>query len=1133
MTQRLNCLLILFIACSFSGKTCRAVSASVGFEVPNGFEVSVAADDRLVHDAFSMTLDAKGRPVVSGPGYVRTLIDDDSDGTFDRYVTWSSLPKNGAQGLWADEGAVYWVGDGGLWKSSDKNGDLVGDGPPTRVLALPTGGEHDAHAIRRGPDGWWYLIAGNFANDIDRLSNTPDSIVTRPRAGTLWRISPDFSQRVAWAHGFRNAYDFDFAADGRIVTFDSDEEREVSLPWYRPTRVLVVSPGCDAGWVDSAWFDQDDRITMPEVISKLGRGSPTGVAVYRHFAFPTKYRDAAFVLDWTFGRVIAVYPQVVEDEKKPKRFMAETFMQSSGINGFAPTDICVAPDGGLLVCVGGRGTSGAVYRVVYTSVEGLATNQPRPISNLVSIADSDERLAAALEMPCPWESWSTSEWRKALASLPANSLSKVLTGATLRQPTEGRLSDDLKQRACQYAAFLGINLEANAMKAAYESSRPATRSSAAWYWGRSSPKQIVAPDFSTILSTGLTEGGGLYSAWDELLGGTLERELFEAIGLRRERVPFAFSELDSVPEDWQIRRSARRAYLWSLSRQTKTLSSIRTIATGQSPSDYDTRVASTLFGGGAGRIEADLMDRLARRVSAKELGMKTDRLLEALTVVQISLGDLRHHVPGQQAPSRVHALDGYRAMYANSLSDPIREGWARFCSALAKLDTEDSLLIRNEALRTLAMLESKSAEAVAICLDGINEDSHPTSDLHHLAVLACCRAPRTVAQSEATALALMNVIRKSTDMEISTDSRWNTRLEELFRELTTKDPQLAEKIVSSKNSPAVDRLMWIEWCPSDLQSIARKELTTQLLSSEVKTWEPALVRFAAGSSPDNQLVEKLRTADFPSDPSLRIELLAARPAPSDYRIMLDQLDSPHRLTWPYAWKVVSRLPIEEPSREFGTLAIFWTKLAQSPMAEISAASIVNRLRLVASRLKLTGIPQRESYESWLPFLQNNLEVASRAKLESLRGSAASWRKEVESMGELSGTASNGEKIFVRAKCSQCHGSGNALGPNLAGVTRRFSRDDLFQAIYEPNRDVPDRYRALKILNGDGEVFVGMKVYDSVDGVTLQTADGKVVRINREDIENKSISDVSLMPGGLLDGLSRQELADLHAYLRSL
>jgi len=61
----------------------------------------------------------------------------------------------------------------------------------------------------------------------------------------------------------------------------------------------------------------------------------------------------------------------------------------------------------------------------------------------------------------------------------------------------------------------------------------------------------------------------------------------------------------------------------------------------------------------------------------------------------------------------------------------------------------------------------------------------------------------------------------------------------------------------------------------------------------------------------------------------------------------------------------------------------------------------------------------------------------------------------------------------------------------------------------------------------------MKIYDSIDGITLQLADGAIARINQADIEEKVFADQSLMPAGLIDSQSKNELADLYAYLKSL
>ena len=89
--------LLLAIGCIL---TCSAnplaAEADLGLRVPDGFEVSLYADDALAHDIFSMTVDARGRVVVAGAGYVKVLHDTDGDGRADRATLFSSLPASGA-----------------------------------------------------------------------------------------------------------------------------------------------------------------------------------------------------------------------------------------------------------------------------------------------------------------------------------------------------------------------------------------------------------------------------------------------------------------------------------------------------------------------------------------------------------------------------------------------------------------------------------------------------------------------------------------------------------------------------------------------------------------------------------------------------------------------------------------------------------------------------------------------------------------------------------------------------------------------------------------------------------------------------------------------------------------------------
>jgi putative membrane-bound dehydrogenase-like protein len=278
--------------------------APIGLKVPPGFTITRFADDSLAHDIFSMTTDTAGRVVVSGQGYVRILIDDDGDGKADRAREFVDGPRSGAQGLYFYGRDLLCTGDGGLIRYKDEDGDDRADGPPEMFLKVKTGSEHHSHAIRRGPDGWWYLIAGNFAEVTGGHATEKNSPIRAPHGGVIMRLKPDLSGGEIVCDGFRNAYDFDFDASGELFAYDSDGERDVSLPWYLPTRLFHVLPGGEHGWITESWKRPDYLFDSAPVVAATGRGSPTGVLCYRHTQFPERYRGALFILDWTFGRVL-------------------------------------------------------------------------------------------------------------------------------------------------------------------------------------------------------------------------------------------------------------------------------------------------------------------------------------------------------------------------------------------------------------------------------------------------------------------------------------------------------------------------------------------------------------------------------------------------------------------------------------------------------------------------------------------------------------------------------------------------------------------------------------------------------------------------------------------------------------
>ena len=346
----------------------------LGLKVEKGFSVSLYADSVLAPDVYSMTLDPEGFVVISSRGYIKRLIDEDGDGVAEKGKV-IRKSSSGAMGmLFVDEKTLLTSEGGKFNRYYDDNGDGVFENDP-ELIAKFGGGEHGIHGIRKDNKGRIYLIGGNDAkfsghNDLKQYKKL--------EGGAIIRYDADLKKPILIGHGFRNPYDFDFNSEGQIYTYDSDCEREFFLPWYSPTRLYRAEDGAHHGWRlpgwKRGWKRPDYYYDSVRPLVNVGRGSPTGVMAYRHTAFPKYYHDAVFYCDWTFGKI---YVTATSTQSIASEFpAADIFVESSGTNGFAPTDIELAEDGSIFIAVGGRGTTGSVYKISAINASKSADHIP-------------------------------------------------------------------------------------------------------------------------------------------------------------------------------------------------------------------------------------------------------------------------------------------------------------------------------------------------------------------------------------------------------------------------------------------------------------------------------------------------------------------------------------------------------------------------------------------------------------------------------------------------------------------------------------------------------------------------------------------------------------------------------------
>ncbi len=137
-----------------------------------------------------------------------------------------------------------------------------------------------------------------------------------------------------------------------------------------------------------------------------------------------------------------------------------------------------------------------------------------------------------------------------------------------------------------------------------------------------------------------------------------------------------------------------------------------------------------------------------------------------------------------------------------------------------------------------------------------------------------------------------------------------------------------------------------------------------------------------------------------------------------------------------------------------------------------------------------------------------------------------------------GNARHGREVFFsnKALCSRCHrvnGQGETIGPDLSMVGAIRQHHELVEAVVEPSASFVRSYRPVILATADGRTHTGVIASETSAEITLRTADFAEVRIQRGDIEVFKEADLSIMPAGIDQRLTRTELADLIAYLASL
>ena len=271
----------------------------------------------------------------------------------------------------------------GFYRLSDSDGDDQLD-KVELLRAIESGGDHGVHKVVVTPDqNGFYLITGNNSIKTETPATSPvaplwgdDHLLPRmpdgrghnrhvlAPGGIVYRISKDGKTFETFASGFRNIYGGAVNRAGDLFTYDADMEYDFNTSWYRPTRVNHVVSGGEYGWRNGAGkYPEFYPDNLPATVN-IGPGSPTGIAFGYGAKFPAKYREALYIMDWSWGKIYAI------DLKAKGASYVGTKTDFIGGAPLPVTDLLIHPqDGAMYFAIGGRKVQSGLYRVTYAGKE--------------------------------------------------------------------------------------------------------------------------------------------------------------------------------------------------------------------------------------------------------------------------------------------------------------------------------------------------------------------------------------------------------------------------------------------------------------------------------------------------------------------------------------------------------------------------------------------------------------------------------------------------------------------------------------------------------------------------------------------------------------------------------------------
>jgi putative membrane-bound dehydrogenase-like protein len=359
-------------------------NALKGIKVANDVVATLFAAEPLLTNPINIDVDHRGRvwvlegynyrPAVNGKSELglgdRILILEDRNGDGVADVTkifYDGKELQAPSGIWVMGNKAIVSQSPYVWLFTDTDGDDKAD--KKEVLFKGIGGQqNDAgiHSFVFGPDGKFYFNYGNAGRQLvdghDRplLDKYERPINFRQyRQGVVFRCDQDFTKVEILAENFRNG--FEVAVDSYGTMWQADQGE----PGVDGDRVSYVMENGNFGYIDemngNSWrvdrtnledeiprrhWHQNDPGVVPDLL-ETGSGFPMGSTIYEGNLLPRRFWDQMLVAD-AGHRAVRSFP-VENDGAGYKSKGIIPLIEGGRDEWFRPSDVCVAPDGSVIV----------------------------------------------------------------------------------------------------------------------------------------------------------------------------------------------------------------------------------------------------------------------------------------------------------------------------------------------------------------------------------------------------------------------------------------------------------------------------------------------------------------------------------------------------------------------------------------------------------------------------------------------------------------------------------------------------------------------------------------------------------------------------------------------------------------